>query len=204
VLGLALLFSVGAHVATKGAGGEFWRRAGYIGVLALSFAGASSVVIPIPYTVILLSIASAFNPLFFAASVGAGSALGEIIGYALGYAGRTVVSTERRRQLDAVARIFQRFGAIAIFIFAFTPLPDDLLFIPLGLMRYSLIKALVACFLGKFCMALVLVFFSGVLGETMALDWSATLLTSLALAAIVVLLLRVNWSELAKRWTRPA
>ncbi len=117
--------------------GEF----GYPGIFLLSFIGAASVIVPIPYTVVLLTISAPqfdFNPLLLAIVAGFGAAVGELVGYGLGYAGRRVVSKKYGRRLNAMLRIFDRFGAPAVFIFALTPLPDDLLFIPLGLMRYSL------------------------------------------------------------------
>ena len=204
VVGLALLFSSGVYAATVWAGEEFWQRAGYPGVFLLSFIGASSVVIPIPYTVILLAIASAFDPLLFAVAVGIGSALGETIGYALGYTGRQIVSEERREQLDAMGEMFKRYGLAAIFLFALTPLPDDLLFIPLGFMHYNIIKALIACSLGKFCMALVIARFSGFVESALAFGWSTVLLMSLMLAVIVTLVLRIDWLKLAERRARRA
>ncbi len=129
--------------------GEF----GYPGIFMLSFIGAASVIVPIPYTVVLLTISApqfGFNPLLLAIVAGFGAAVGELVGYGLGYAGRRVVSKKYDHRLNAMLRIFDRFGMPAVFIFALTPLPDDLLFIPLGLMRYSLWKAFIPCVAGKF------------------------------------------------------
>jgi len=38
---------------------------------------------------------------------------------------------------------------LAVFLSALTPLPDDLLFIVLGFLRYDLLRVLLPCMLGK-------------------------------------------------------
>jgi membrane protein DedA with SNARE-associated domain len=49
-------------------------------------------------------------------------------------------------------------GPVAIFIFALTPLPDDLMFIPLGAMRYNPPKAILPALAGKFLMNLTIAY----------------------------------------------
>ena len=180
--------------------GDFWRGIGYPGIFLLSFIGAGSIIIPIPYTVILLAISPAFDPIFLTVAAGTGSALGEMVGYALGYLGRNALGEKRREQMDAMLRIFRRFGAIAVFIFAFTPLPDDLIFIPLGLMRYSPWKALAACVAGKFAM----VFTIGVVGKAvgeLSGDLPVAALISVLLALLIIVIFKIDWVKLAERYS---
>ncbi|MEM3073800.1 MAG: hypothetical protein QXK20_03575, partial [Nitrososphaerales archaeon] len=48
------------------------------------------------------------------------------------------------------------YGVILIFLFAATPLtPDDLIWIPLGAMRYPKLKALLAAISGKIILNLI-------------------------------------------------
>ena len=49
----------------------------------------------------------------------------------------------------------ERYGAIAIFIVAATPLPDDVFYIPMGLARFTIAKFFLACLAGKFLLTLV-------------------------------------------------
>lgn len=199
VLGLSAVFSVCFYYIAQ-VPEDVWKDLGYVGISALSFAGASSLIIPIPYTIALLAIAPAFNPLLFAVAVGLGSAAGELTGYGIGYVGGWVIGKKRRRQSDAMLRIFNRFGAPVIFLFALTPLPDDLLFIPLGLMRYSLWKAFAVCVAGKFCMAL-LIAYSGLVTEGLFIaDWLFAVITTVLLAVLVVAMFRINWVKLAGRY----
>lgn len=199
VLAVVILFVTLAIVIPK-IPGDVWRNFGYPGISLLSFIGASSVVIPIPYTVILLGIAPAFNPLMLATAAGLGAAGGEMVGYGLGYAGRQVVGKERHRQLDAMLSIFQRFGAPAIFIFALTPLPDDLLFIPLGLMHYSLWKAFAVCAAGKFSMFLIIAYVGKAAGELLVVNWMLAAVVAVLLVLVVVAMFRINWVKVAERY----
>ncbi|MGB9718036.1 MAG: YqaA family protein [Thermoproteota archaeon] len=174
---------------------------GYLGVFLLSLVGALSVVFPIPYTIVIYLMGSILDPLLIAFSGGFGSAIGELAGYALGYYGRLLIGEERRRKMDYMLKIFDRYGAAAIFLFALTPLPDDLLIIPLGIMRYNPVKFLIPCILGKTLMCFILA-----LGGRFSISlirslfggeggWAATLLTLLLLAGVVILMLKIDWEE---------
>jgi len=179
--------------------GDFWREIGYPGIFLLSLIGASSIIIPIPYTVILLALSPAFDPILLTITAGAGSTLGELVGYGLGYIGRNALGKERRSQMDAMLRIFRKFGALAVFVFALTPLPDDLLFIPLGLMRYSLWKTLAACAAGKFTMVFIIGIVGKALGELSG-DWTLTVLVTIFLVLIIVAIFKIDWVKLAERY----
>jgi len=146
--------------------GQFWEwmqqfalQYGYTGVFVISVIGAISVIIPIPYTLFIYLLGAAgLDPISLALAGGLGSAVGEVSGYLIGYYGRAIVGKERQRKMDYMLKIFNRFGPVTIFIFALTPLPDDLLFIPLGIMRYKFIKVFIPAFLGKSLMCLILAY----------------------------------------------
>lgn len=176
---------------------------GYPGVFLLGFIGASSVIVPIPYNVVLLAISApqfGFNPLLLAIVVAFGAAVGELVGYGLGYAGRRVVSKKYDHRLNAMLRIFDRFGIPAVFIFALTPLPDDLLFIPLGLMRYSLWKMFVVCVAGKFAMSLIITHVGVAVGQAFVVNWVLAVATMILLVVVIIVMLRVEWEKLVEKY----
>lgn len=179
-------------------------KLGYLGVFLLSFIGATSVIIPIPYTVILLTISApqfGFNPLLLAIVAGLGAAVGELVGYGLGYAGRRVMSKKYDRRFNAMLKIFNRFGMPAVFIFALTPLPDDLLFIPLGLMRYNLWKVFIPCVLGKFLMSLIITHVGVAAGAVFAEGGMIiAVATTILLVLVVVAMFRINWEKLVEKY----
>lgn len=184
---------------------RFAYQYGYFGVILISFIGALSIVFPIPYTLIIYLLGAVLDPFLTAIAGGLGSALGEISGYILGYYGRAAISEERQRKIDFMLRVFSRFGTIAIFLFALTPLPDDLLFIPLGIMRYRFIKALIPCVLGKTLMCFILA-----VGGRLSINiirqlfgeggWWTTIASMVALLVIVAILLKVDWEKVFTRY----
>jgi len=195
----ALFFAREDPYAMLSAFGEF----GYPGIFLLSFIGAVSIIVPIPYTVVLLTISApqfGFNPLLLAVVAGFGAAVGELVGYGLGYAGRRVVSKKYDRRLNAMLRIFDRFGMPAVFIFALTPLPDDLLFIPLGLMRYSLWKSFAACVAGKFTMSLIITYVGVAVGRAFVINWVLAVVTMILLIVVIIATFRVEWEKLFEKY----
>jgi membrane protein DedA with SNARE-associated domain len=183
---------------------QFAQQYGYLGVFIISFIGSVSVIFPIPYTIVIFFLGSVLDPVFVAVSGGLGAALGEFSGYTLGYYGRKVVSKERRRKMDFMVKLFNRYGPAAIFVFALTPLPDDLLFIPLGVMRYPFLKAFVPALLGKTLMTFILAY-SGqhsielivtIFGES---GWIGTLITVALLILIIVAIIKIDWEKLFEK-----
>jgi membrane protein DedA with SNARE-associated domain len=107
--------------------------------------------------------------------------------------------------MDFLVKLFNRFGPITIFLFALTPLPDDLLFIPLGVMRYSLIRAFVPALIGKFFMNLI-VAYSGrfsihIIRDIFGVesDWISALigmvLAIVLLIIVFVIMFKVDWEK---------
>jgi len=174
-------------------------------VFAISFVGTASIIIPVPYTLVILELSfsggNLWDPLLLTIAGGIGSALGEMTGYALGYFGRKIVSLERQRKMEYLVKIFDRYGPLAIFIFALTPLPDDLLYIPLGLMRYKFYKAFIPTLAGKFLMISIIVYFGKTAGDTIRLLFGesgteiAIVITAILLFLIVIALYRVDWEK---------
>jgi len=204
---------------------------GYFGIFLVSLIGALSILVPIPYTVIIFTLGGLqkegvwiFEPFWIAVAAGFGSAFGEVSGYLLGYGGRRVIGEKFRKKIDVLVKVFDReavlflrnrriavkFGPILVFVFALTPLPDDLLFIPLGVVRYGFLKVLAPTLLGKFLMNLTVAYsgrFSiGIIGYFFGVegDWVMALISiSLALILLIVvyaIMFRVKWEDYLKKY----
>jgi membrane protein YqaA with SNARE-associated domain len=186
---------------------SFATQYGYFGIFLISFLGATSVFIPIPYTVVIFTLGGlqAFDPLLIAVAAGTGAAIGEFSGYLIGFGGRRVIGEKYKKKMDFLTRLFKKFGPIVIFAFALTPLPDDLLFIPLGIMRYSLLKAFIPALLGKFVSNLIIAYsgrFSvdiikyifGVEGEGMS-ALIGIILALVLMVIIFVIMFKVDWEK---------
>jgi membrane protein DedA with SNARE-associated domain len=183
---------------------QFAYQFGYLGVFIISFIGSVSVVFPVPYTIIIPFLGSILNPFLVAISGGLGSALGEFSGYLLGYTGRAVVSKERRKKMEYMVKLFDRYGPASIFLFALTPLPDDLLFIPLGMMRYPFLRAFIPALLGKMLMTFILAYIGQQYFELIEVlfgrsGWIGVVITLALLIIIIVAMIKIDWEKLFEK-----
>lgn len=182
---------------------EMAIKHGYFGAFFLSFLGTFPIILPIPYTVTIFSLGGLLDPNLLAISAGLGSALGELIGYLIGYYGGVFISEKRRKRIEPIIKIFNKYGAIAVFIFALTPLPDDLLLIPLGIMRLSIAKVLLPCLFGKIAMCFILAYggrFSVRLIEDLVGGEGGepliTIITSILLIIFIIIMFKIDWEDL--------
>jgi len=163
---------------------NFATQYGYLGIFLISLLGAMSIFVPIPYTVVIFILGGlpSFDPLLIAVAAGAGAAIGEFSG-----------------------KLFKKLGPIAIFVFALTPLPDDLLFIPLGVMRYGLLQAFVPALIGKFFSNLIIAYSGrlsleivkslfGVEGEGTSL-LIGTIIGIVLLVIVFIIMFKVDWEK---------
>lgn len=193
---------------------NFSMQYSYLGIFLTSLLGSMSIFFPIPYTVVLFTLGSveAFNPTLVALASSLGAAVGEFSGYLLGLGGRKVVSEKGRRNVEFLLKIFGRYGALAIFIFALTPLPDDLLFIPLGVMRYGFLRAFIPAFLGKLCMSLIIVysgrFMVGIIRDIFGIESDltsaiiGTVLAFILLVVVFILMFKVDWEKTVEKYAQ--
>jgi len=181
----------------------------YFGVFAVSLIGTASIIIPIPYTLLIFRLSmssSEWDPILLTIAGGTGSAIGEMSGYALGYFGRKIVSQERQRKMTYLVKIFDRFGPLAIFAFALTPLPDDLLFIPLGILRYKFYKAFIPMLIGKLLMIFIIAYFGRTAREIILLLFGeggaeiVIAVTTILLLLILVAMYRIDWEKVFEKY----
>ena len=113
------------------------------------------------------------------------------------------LSQKRQAKLDADAAKIRRWAMPLLFLVAATPLPDEPVVIPLGLMKYSPAKFFSAYFLGKLTIAVAGAFigqeasnlFSGWLSPELMIVISIVLTI-----LITIILLKVDLGKLAKRF----
>ena len=190
---------------------------GYFGIFLISLIGAVSIIFPIPYTVIIFTLgglkvggAWVFEPVWVAIAAGIGSAVGEFSGYLIGFGGRRAISEKYKKKMEFLMKLFDRFGPVVIFLFALTPLPDDLLFIPLGVIRYSIARAFIPALIGKICMNFI-VAYSGRFSIQIIRDifgvesgWISALigmiLAIILLIIVFVIMFKADWEKLFEKY----
>jgi membrane protein DedA with SNARE-associated domain len=186
---------------------------GYLGILIISFVGSIIVFVPIPYFPLLVT--ASFNPKFDPHMIALVSAIGTVaaktIIFLVSYYGRKVLSDKTKKRMLPLQRLVSRYGWPGAFAAALTPIPDDLVYIPLGLAKYSPWKFAAATFAGKFLMNEAIVWGSVYLGRPfveriMGESTSNTTLIIAGVASIAVMVvliylsLKIDWGKVIGRW----
>jgi len=130
---------------------------GYIGVFLVSLIGTASIFFPVPSFAVIFAAGAFLNPFLVALFAGLGATIGEVTGYALGLGGRHVLSKKYKKSVSRTKEWIEKRGVfVVILLFAITPLPDDVVGILAGIIKYDIKKFFIATFIGKFFLSLVL------------------------------------------------
>jgi membrane protein YqaA with SNARE-associated domain len=121
---------------------------GYAGIFLVSLLGNATIILPAPSLALVFAMGSALPPLLVGLVAGTGEALGELTGYAAGFAGRGII--ENRKHYDLMAAWMQRRGGITVFLLSAIPNAFfDLAGIVAGTLHYPLWRFLLFCWMGK-------------------------------------------------------
>ena len=117
----------------------FAPEVGYLGLSLVNFFGSLIPFIPLPGFLLLasMSVGDQFNiHLLVLVSALTATVAKQIIFY-VSYEGRHILNEKTRKRMRPFERLVKRYGAAAAFIAAATPIPDDLIYVPLGLAKYN-------------------------------------------------------------------
>ncbi|MEM3700308.1 MAG: VTT domain-containing protein [Candidatus Bathyarchaeia archaeon] len=134
--------------------------------------------------------------------VALGSALAKSIHYVITFFVSGFLSEERRKRLDAAGLKLKHWAFLALFIVAASPLPDEPVVVPLGILKYNPLKFFASYFIGKLLIAVVGAYL-GRAGQQLLEPWISQeilMVASIILTIIVtVILLKVDIGEIVKR-----
>jgi membrane protein YqaA with SNARE-associated domain len=161
---------------------------------------------PTPYTFVVCYSSLPFlslNPLIpllvgFIASLGC--LIGEMGGYLTGRAASTMISEKSLVKLSRYQKILINHPKLApslVFIAALTPINDDMITVPLGILKYSFKKTVFWCWLGK--LGLMLIFAYNLFSICSLLggeNWILSILTIYAITIFVYLMIKIDLIEL--------
>jgi len=124
---------------------------GYLGAFLVNLLASASIFLPIPGLPIAIAMSVSMNSVLLALAASAGSAVGELGGYAMGVGGRALsVDTKASQWAPRIEAWTRKYGAPAIFVVAALPLPFDFAGIAAGAGRMPILRFMLATFLGKF------------------------------------------------------
>ena len=181
---------------------NFVIQYGYLGIFIVSLLSNGTFLFPVPYLLVLYSVGASrmFDPILVAIVSGLGATFGELTLYFLSMLGRTILPQSYKDKIDSLKLIIGKYGALVIFIFALTPLPDDIIYPILGLMKYDFYKVFVSCFLGKTLLSAGAVYagyfsvkyFSVLLGGETIYAGVLSLILGIVLA---IIFLKIDWTK---------
>ena len=195
----------------------FTPEVGYLGLTIVSFFGSLIPFVPIPSFVLVATMAAGeqfdIHVLVLIAAI-TSTAAKQIIFYA-SYGGRKIISEKTKKRMKPFQKLVKRYGGSAAFVAAATPIPDDLVYIPLGLAKYNPKRFFIATLLGKVVLYYVIVLISHYMGlsllEPILQDiqdplpiYVGIIAFGVAMTVIVILLLRLDWERILGRfapWT---
>jgi len=195
----------------------FTPEVGYLGLAIVSFFGSLIPFVPIPSFVLLATMAVGeqfdIHVLVIIAAL-TSTAAKQIIFY-VSYGGRRIISEKTKKRMKPFQKLVKRYGGSAAFFAAATPIPDDLVYIPLGLAKYNPKRFFIATLLGKVVLYYVIVLISHYMGlsllEPILQDiqdplpvYVGIIALGVAMTVVVILLLRLDWERILGRfapWT---
>jgi membrane protein DedA with SNARE-associated domain len=195
----------------------FAPEVGYLGLTLVSFFGSLIPFVPLPSFLLLatMSVGDQFD-LHIIALISAFTATGaKIIVFSVSYGGRRIIGEKSRKRMRPFERLVKKYGAAAAFFAAATPMPDDLIYVPLGLAKYNPKRFIIATLAGKIILSYVIVFASHYFGLSLIeplledIEDVSTIYIGIAIFAaimtsIVILLLKLDWQRIMGRfapWT---
>ncbi len=160
--------------------------------------------LPLPgYLATIRYVASRNDPVSLALAAlmtALGAALGKLVVFLYGYGiGRVAMGEE----LTYAKRFFDKISKwgidVAVFIFAMSPLADDVLYIQLGAARYNIKRFFAALLAGKLVLAAVLVIFADVayaaLDQVVGDRWLSSVIFAVVTLIVTFFVLRIKWSR---------
>jgi len=129
---------------------------GYLGAFLVSLVANATIILPMPGLLILIGLGAASNPILVGLIGAFGGAIGEMTGYMAGRSGRGL--TGRKKMYARAEEWMKKRGFITIFLFSLLPiLPLDVAGMVGGVLRYSIWRFFLACFLGKALLYIILI-----------------------------------------------
>ncbi len=180
---------------------------GIFGVFIVSLLGNAIPYSTIPYLIFIIlysgTVQDPITNLFITLVGGLGAAVGKVIVYYFGVGIRRLIPDDMKKNMEVFIRISRQSVFLAVFLFAALPLPDDILYVPLGAMRYDLVKFFIALLTGKIVITGTAVYFgytiSWLIGNGGKAPWyiivPALIIISLLLTYVVA---KIDWARAVK------
>jgi len=193
---------------------------GYPGILLVSFIINILFFLPIPYfpLPLLAAFNENLNPHLISLSGTAGAVAAKMIIFYLAYSGRNIITRISKGKTISLQKFLGKYGWIGALVAPIIPFSENLIYITLGLTRYSPQKFAIAVFIGVILYNEFIVWIGVLLGRPFVDGMISSITNTNNPAAIIIavilsivgilttlyLLIKINWNKIiGKRfpWT---
>ncbi|MFB5620269.1 MAG: VTT domain-containing protein [Nitrosopumilus sp.] len=190
---------------------------GYSLLALVNFFGSLIPFVPLPGFLLLatMSVGNQYDLHILALVSAITATVAKQIIFYVSYGGRKIINEKTRKRMRPFERLIKRYGAGAAFFAAATPIPDDLVYVPLGLAKYNPKRFFIATLTGKIVLSYSIVFISHHLGLSLVEPFlenvdDATpvyigiIIFAVMMTSVIILLLRLDWAKILGKfapWT---
>ncbi|CAE6497666.1 MAG: VTT domain-containing protein [Candidatus Nitrosotenuis sp.] len=195
----------------------FADEIGYLGLALVSFFASLIPFVPLPSFILLATMAAGdkFNIHYLVLITAITSTVAKQIIFLISYGGRKMMTEKTRKRMKPFEKLVKRYGAAAAFVAAATPIPDDLIYVPLGLARYNPLRFFISTLAGKLVLCYVIVLVSHHFGmnyvepilenvDDPTIVYVGFVIFAVTMVAAILVLLRLDWAKLLGKfapWT---
>jgi membrane protein DedA with SNARE-associated domain len=195
----------------------FASEDGYLILVLVNFFGSLIPFVPLPGFLLLatMSVGNEYDLHVLALLSGISAAIAKQIIFFVSFNGRRIMTEKTRKRMRPFERLVKKYGAAAAFVAAATPMPDDIIFVPLGLAKYNPKRFFIATLTGKIVLSYIIVLISHYIGLSFIepflenIDdatpiYIGVIIFGAIMTVIIVLLLKLDWQRIMGKfapWT---
>jgi len=195
----------------------FASEDGYLILALVNFFGSLIPFVPLPGFLLLatMSVGDQYDLHVLALLSAITATVAKQIIFFVSFSGRRIMNEKTRKRMRPFERLVKKYGAAAAFVAAATPIPDDIIFVPLGLAKYNPKRFFIATLTGKIVLSYIIVFISHYLGLSFIepflenIDdttpvYIGIIIFGAIMTAVIVLLLKLDWVRIMGKfapWT---
>ena len=195
----------------------FASEDGYLILALVNFFGSLIPFVPLPGFLLLatMSVGNEYDLHVLALLSAITATVAKQMIFFVSFSGRRIMNEKTRKRMRPFERLVKKYGAAAAFVAAATPMPDDIIFVPLGLAKYNPKRFFIATLTGKIVLSYIIVLISHYVGLSFIepflenIDdatpiYIGIIIFGAIMTAIIVLLLKLDWQRIMGKfapWT---
>ena len=188
----------------------------YIAIFLLTFISAILIIVPVPYFPVLMAavLVTQLDPNLIALYGALGAVTAKSIVYLISYYGTNVSKIKGNfnpHDYPETFRTIRKYGWVVVFIASITPIPDNIIFIPLGMYKYHPLKFIGTAFVAKIILNEIVVWGTLFIGKPIVGNLSEididmfTLIVTISLSiilfsALFFLFLKIKWAVFLEKF----